>query len=186
MRIGWPKFIALSTLGAMLWVGSGLAAGMLFKTQIGALLIHLDRIGSLTGAVVAGLLAAYVLYKWWERARFYKTLRMARISAADLYELVQAGAQPVIVDVRSPTARALEPRWIPGAIHVPVDGVGRHIGHLPRDREIVLYCTCPSEASAARVAKLLVNHGFKRVRPLFGGLDAWIAAGYSVETGKES
>jgi membrane protein DedA with SNARE-associated domain/rhodanese-related sulfurtransferase len=186
MRIGWPKFIALSTLGAMLWVGSGLAAGMLFKTQIGALLIHLDRIGSLTGAVVAGLLAAYVLYKWWERARFYKALRMARISAADLYELVQAGAQPVIVDVRSPTARALEPRWIPGAIHVPVDGVGRHIGHLPRDREIVLYCTCPSEASAARVAKLLVNHGFKRVRPLFGGLDAWIAAGYSVETGKES
>jgi 3-mercaptopyruvate sulfurtransferase SseA len=45
----------------------------------------------------------------------------------------------------------------------------------------VLYCTCPSEASAARVARILMSHGFKRVRPLHGGLDAWLAAGYSVE-----
>jgi 3-mercaptopyruvate sulfurtransferase SseA len=32
------------------------------------------------------------------------------------------------------------------------------------------------------VAKVLVNHGFKLVRPLFGGLDAWVAAGYAVES----
>jgi membrane protein DedA with SNARE-associated domain/rhodanese-related sulfurtransferase len=182
MRIGWTRFIVLSTLAAMLWVGSGLLAGILFKSQITALLIHLDRIGSIAGALIAGLLAGYIAYKWWERARFYRTLRMARISVADLYELIQAGAAPVVVDVRSATARELEPRWIPGAIHVPVDAVGKHVGHLPRDREIILYCTCPNEASAARVAKTLVNHGFKLVRPLFGGLDAWIAAGYAVET----
>jgi rhodanese-related sulfurtransferase len=54
---------------------------------------------------------------------------------------------------------------------------------LPRDRDIILYCTCPSEATAARVAKLLMNQGFKKVRPLYGGLDAWVAAGYAVERG---
>ncbi len=186
MRIGWARFIALSTAGSILWVGTGLAAGMLFKSQIGALLVQLDRIGGIMGGVVAGLLAAYVLYKAWERKRFYETLRMARISVADLYELMQAGGQPVIVDVRSPTARALEPRWIPGAIHVSVDTVDSQMQGLPRDREIVVYCSCPSEASAARVAKVLASHGFKRVRPLFGGLDAWIAAGYDVETAKEA
>ena len=111
-------------------------------------------------------------------------LRMARIGVAELYELIRVGAQPVIVDVRSLTARALEPRWIPGAIHVPVDAVDQHMGHLSRNHEIVLYCTCPSEASAARVAKVLINHGFKRVRPLFGGLDAWIAAGYGMRYSK--
>ena len=84
--------------------------------------------------------------------------------------------------MRSPTARALEPRWIPGALHVPIEAVGRNVAHLPRDREIILYCTCPSEASAARVARILVSHGFERVRPLHGGLDAWIDAGYDVET----
>jgi membrane protein DedA with SNARE-associated domain/rhodanese-related sulfurtransferase len=186
MRIGWPRFIGLSAAGGALWVGSGLAAGMLFKTQIQSVLLHLDRIGSVTGTVVAAALIGYIVYKWWERQRFYKELRMARISVGDLYALMEAGEQPIVVDVRSPTARTLEPRWIPGAIHVPVDDVSRHLAELPRDREIVVYCTCPSEASAARVAKLLINHGFKEVRPLHGGLDAWIEAGYAVDGAHEA
>src|SRR4030081_1454054 len=108
---------------------------------------------------------------------------MARISVADLYELIERAAAPVILDVRSITARELEPRWIPGALHVPLQDVAHHLKELPRDRDIILYCNCPSEASAARVAKLLMNQGVKRARPLHGGLDAWVAAGYTVETG---
>jgi rhodanese-related sulfurtransferase len=85
------------------------------------------------------------------------------------------------VDVRSPTARDLERRRIPGALHVPMQEVEKHVRDLPRDREIILYCTCPNEASAAQAAQLLFRQGFRRVRPLRGGLDAWIAAGYTVE-----
>jgi membrane protein DedA with SNARE-associated domain/rhodanese-related sulfurtransferase len=182
MRIGWLRFIVLSAFGAMLWVGSGLAAGVLFKSQIDALFEQLDRIGGISGLIAAALLVAYIAFKWWERMRFFKTLRMARIRVEDLYELMQAGAAPIIIDVRSTTARALEPRSIPGALHVPLQEVGRHLQELPRDRDIILYCACPSEASAARVAKVLMNHGFEKVRPLYGGLDAWIAAGYTVVT----
>lgn len=181
LRIGWLRFGALSACGAVLWVGAALVAGMLFKSQISQVLQHLNAIGSIAGAGAALLLAAYIAFKWWERNRFYKMLRMARISVADLYALMAAGASPVIIDVRSATARELEPRWIPGALHVPLQEVAQRLKELPRDREIILYCTCPSEASAARVAKILMNHGFQRVRPLFGGLDAWVAAGYAVE-----
>jgi rhodanese-related sulfurtransferase len=180
MRIGWGRFIALSAAGAALWVGTAMAAGALFRAQIAMMLRHLGAIGSAAALVVAGVLAIYIAYKWWERMRFFKSLRMARIGVAELYELLRAGAEPIIVDVRSPTARALEPRWIPGALHVPLDEIAKHIKDLPRDREIVLYCACPSEASAARVARVLMNHGFKKVRPLHGGLDAWRAAGYAV------
>jgi membrane protein DedA with SNARE-associated domain/rhodanese-related sulfurtransferase len=182
MRIGWPRFVFLSTCAAVLWVGGGLTAGMLFNSQIERLLEHASDFGSAAGAGVVILLAGYIAFKWWERSRFYKMLRMARISVADLYELIQGGGAPLIIDVRSVTARTLEPRWIPGALHVPLEDVARHIKELPRDRDIILYCTCPSEASAARVAKILMNHGFKRVRPLLGGLDAWVAAGYAVIT----
>ncbi len=182
MRIGWVRFLFLTACSAILWVGSSLLAGVLFKSQIARLLEHLDQIGSIVGACAALLLAGYIAFKWWERRRFYKMLRMARISVTDLYDLIQAGGAPVIIDVRSPTARALEPRWIPGALNVPLPDVGGALEKLPRDREIILYCNCPSEASAARVAKILMNHGFNRVRPLQGGLDAWIEAGYAVIT----
>src|ERR1700722_784192 len=182
LRIGWPRFVFLSTCAAILWVGSGLALGVLFRSQIERLLEHLSEFGSLTAGAILILLAAYISYKWWERRRFYKMLRMARINVADLYELIESGAKPLIIDVRWATARALEPRWIPGALHVPLQDVAHHLKELPRDRDTILYCTCPSEASAARVAKILMNHGSKRVRPLFGGLDAWVAAGYAVDT----
>jgi membrane protein DedA with SNARE-associated domain/rhodanese-related sulfurtransferase len=184
MRVGWPRFVLLSTCAAVLWVGAPLLAGVVFKSQIERLLEHLSEFGSAAGAGVVILLAGYISFKWWERSRFYKMLRMARISVADLYELIQAGAAPLIIDVRSITARELEPRWIPGALHVPLEDVAHRIKELPRDRDVILYCTCPSEASAARVAKILMNHGFKRVRPLLGGLDAWVAAGYAVITAK--
>jgi membrane protein DedA with SNARE-associated domain/rhodanese-related sulfurtransferase len=180
LRIGWLRFIFLSTLAAGLWVGAWLVAGMLFRTQIEGLLADLDHIGSMVLTAALILLGLYVAFKWWERRRFYKMLRMARVSVAELHALMDDGSAPLIVDVRSSTARALEPQRIPGALHVPLEQVGQHLKDLSRDRDIILYCTCPSEASAARVAKILMNHGFKRVRPLLGGLDAWRAAGYAV------
>jgi rhodanese-related sulfurtransferase len=83
--------------------------------------------------------------------------------------------------VRSATAQGLQRQRIPGALHVPVQDVARQLGTLPHDRDIILYCTCPNEASAAKAAKFLMTRGYRRVRPLHGGLDAWIAAGYAVE-----
>ena len=181
-RIGWPRFLLFNSVGASLWIGAGLGGGFLLRSQIELLLAHLDDFGTIAGIVIGGLFAAYIAFKWWERHRFYAMLRMARISVDELYRLMDAGTKPLIVDVRSPTARSLEPRRIPGALHVPLNAVDQHVKELPRDRDIILYCTCPNEASAAQAAKLLMNHGFKRVRPLHGGLDAWIEAGYAVET----
>ena len=182
MRIGWPRFVLLSMLSAALWVGVALVAGMLFRLQIERLLQRLDQIGSMAAAGGLMLLGAYVAFKWWERRRFMKALRMARIGVAELNELIRAGTEPLIIDVRSSSARALEPHWIPGALHIALPEVAPRLKDLPRDRDIILYCTCPNEASAASVAKILMNHGFKRVRPLHGGLDAWRAAGYEVAT----
>jgi membrane protein DedA with SNARE-associated domain/rhodanese-related sulfurtransferase len=182
LRIRWWTFLLLSTLGAVFWVASGLLIGDLFRLQIGVWLGRIDRFGRLAAGVGAVLLAMYVAYKAWERARFTRQLRMARIDVAELYDLMEAGAAPVVIDVRTTTARSLEPRWIPSAIHVALEDVARQVRNLPADREVIVYCACPNEASAARVARILMNHGLKKVRPLTGGLDAWIAAGHAVIT----
>jgi rhodanese-related sulfurtransferase len=72
---------------------------------------------------------------------------------------------------------------IPGAITVDEKTIEVRIADADSDREVVLYCACPNEASAARIAKLLKARGFTRVRPLAGGIDAWLEAGYAIERG---
>jgi membrane protein DedA with SNARE-associated domain/rhodanese-related sulfurtransferase len=181
-RIGWLPFLIFNTAGGALWIAAGMGGGILLGSQIEQLLAYLADYGALALILIVAFLAGYVGFKWWERHRFYAKLRMARISVDELYRLMDAGIAPLIVDVRSPTARVIEPRHIPGALHLPLQGFETHIAELPRDREIILYCSCPNEASAAQVAKLLMNHGFVRVRPLLGGLEAWIAAGLPVES----
>jgi membrane protein DedA with SNARE-associated domain/rhodanese-related sulfurtransferase len=180
-RMHPARFAGFSALGSALWVGTALLLGVLLRSQIEQLLPQAAHIGGAVAVVVLVLLASYIAYRWWERRQFQAALDMARISVEELRGRMQGDPAPVIVDVRSTTAQTLELRRIPGALHLPLQEVVRHLGELPRDREIILYCTCPNEASAAKAARLLMNNGFRQVRPLKGGLEAWIEAGYTVE-----
>jgi membrane protein DedA with SNARE-associated domain/rhodanese-related sulfurtransferase len=180
MRLALLSFVAYSGAGALLWIAVSLAIGRVFRSQIELAGQILERFGSFA---LAGLALAFVLFlafKWWERRRFYNTLRMARITVDELRRLVNAGANPVILDVRSAAARKMDGRKIPGARPIDLETPEQHLQGVPKSSEIVIYCNCPSEASAARVARLLMDHGFKRVRPLAGGIDAWIAAGNAI------
>jgi rhodanese-related sulfurtransferase len=173
--------LLLNGLGVVIWAGVAIGAGMAFHTEINEFIVRLEGLGTLAAEVAGVLLGGYIALKWWERRRFYKTLRIARIGVDDLRALMDGGRRPVVVDVRSPGTRDLDPRFIPGALAMDMAEVDRRIEQLPADREIIFYCTCPNEASAAQVAKKLIALGYTKVRPLRGGLDAWIAAGYEVE-----
>jgi rhodanese-related sulfurtransferase len=99
----------------------------------------------------------------------------------ELRQLAAGGQFPVVVDVRSAIGRDQDRRCIPGALEMGLDEVTARLAELPPDREIVFYCACPNEASAAFAARKLLDRGYARVRPLRGGLDAWAAAGYEIE-----
>ncbi len=62
-----------------------------------------------------------------------------------------------------------------------IDDIGDFALELPADGDVIIYCACPNEVSAARVAKQLMDKGYTRVRPLHGGIDAWVAAGHPLE-----
>lgn len=182
VQVRVPVFLFFSLLGSAIWLGVGLGLGMAFHAELEKLFAQLKGMGNVALGVLAGVLAAWIAMKWWQRRRLFKMLRMARISVHELQDLIKAGAHPVVVDVRSNIARGLEPRGIPGALAIEMNAVARHLGDLPADREIILYCTCPNEESAAHVAKQLMREGYTKVRPLHGGLDAWVDAGFPVET----
>src|ERR1700704_1451624 len=181
MRLGWPSFLLLNGLGVVIWAGGAIIAGMAFHAEINGFIVRLEGLGTLAAEAVGVLLGGYIALKWWERRRFYRARRIARSGVADLRVLMNGGRRPVVVDVRSPGARDLDPRFIPGALAMDAAEVDGRLGQLPAAPGLVFYCTCPNEASAAQVAKKLIRLGYTRVRPLYGGLDAWIAAGYEIE-----
>jgi len=106
---------------------------------------------------------------------------MARITAEELRRKLDAGEPVVILDVRPAHALKQGGASLPGAVHLEPDRLGQWQRQIPRDRDIVVYCSCPNEVSAARVALALQHSGFTRVRPLLGGVDAWRQNNYPME-----
>ena len=182
MRLtGW-SFALLDGLGAAIWAGVAIGTGILFHHEISQLIGHLEELGGIAIAVIGVLLGGYVARRWWQRRRFYNRLRMARISVDELHRLIAEGQQPLIVDLRTSLVRGQDSRFIPNALVMDFAEADQWLDQVPTDRELIFYCTCPNEAGAARVARKLMALGYRRVRPLLGGLDAWIAAGYEVES----
>lgn len=174
------RFIWFDMLGAAIWVGSALLLGSLFSSAIGELLDTLDALGRWGLLILAVALILFVARKAWQRHVFLKTLKLARISVDELYELIQAGAQPLILDVRSEFYQA-EGR-IPGAVALDEKELsGSGCLAAEHGHEVIVYCSCPNDASAARVAQRLKSLGYTRVRPLSGGIDAWVQAGHPLD-----
>jgi membrane protein DedA with SNARE-associated domain len=134
-------FLFYDGAGALVWAGAGVGAGMVFHRAIDRGLEFLTSIGSRAIVILAGALALFIAVKWWQRRRFYKELRMARISPSDLYRLIEEGRDPIILDVRTHGSRAANPRRIPGARLLEFSDIPEKLAGLPTDREIVLYCT---------------------------------------------
>jgi rhodanese-related sulfurtransferase len=93
----------------------------------------------------------------------------------------------MIIDVRATQSFVDSPNKIKGAIHVKARRLRHRLTFspfkdLPRDREIVTYCACPSDEISARAAKVLLDAGFKRVRALKGGWQEWLKVGGQVES----
>jgi rhodanese-related sulfurtransferase len=170
-------FLVLSGAGALLFVIVAVATGWIFHDAIMDVLNTIAAVGKvgLLSAILAVCL--YSLARWWRRQAFIRQLRMDRITVADLRRLIDEGRKPLILDVRPKEVRT-RAGTIPGAIAADLIASA---ATYSRDREIVVYCACPNEASAALAAKHLKQAGFKKIRPLLGGIDAWIQAGGPLE-----
>lgn len=178
MRIPRNRFLLFDLLGATIWVGLGLALGRLFAPAIGHVLADLVRIGQ-GGVILLGVaITAYVGWKWWQRHRFNQQLQMARMPVTALAEMLDRGELPLIIDVRSATAAV--DGTIPGAIVTAGDPLAPALLSYSKDDPIVVYCACPNDVSAVIAARKLLQRGYRDVRPLAGGIEAWIAAGRGI------
>jgi rhodanese-related sulfurtransferase len=175
------SFLIFKGAGSVLYSGAGIVLGLLFHDQVGWLLDRFAAFGGRAMVVLGLLLALYVAYRWWDRHRFIKSLDTGRISVDELSRMMEAGEEPIVLDVRSRVHRKIDGRRIPGALHVDLDALEAALEGIPRDRDVVVYCACPNDVSAVKVAMQLRERGIHKVRPLLGGIDAWVLAGFEIE-----
>ncbi len=135
------RFLLFDALGATLWSATFLGLGYLFHREVDRIARLSAQLGGWMVALLATLLAAYLIWKLVRRRRFLAELRIARITPEELRAKLDAGEDIAIVDVRHSVDFEAAPSTIPGATHISVEEFENRHQEIPRDREVVLYCT---------------------------------------------
>ena len=139
---GTSRFLLYAGAGGLTWAGSWAGLGYLFSDVLEHIAPdEVTHFGATASAVSGAGLGAYVLIKYARRRRFLRLLRIARITADELKQKLDAGEDVVILDLRTALDVEAVPYAIPGALRVAAEDIEWRQSELPRDREIVLYCT---------------------------------------------
>jgi membrane protein DedA with SNARE-associated domain/rhodanese-related sulfurtransferase len=179
--MGFWSFLFFDGIGATAWVGALLLVGRLFGDALKRDPSLLDWVGRFSGLLLFLGILGFLAARLMRRRRFLRELVQSRLEPEDLKRQLDAGEPVYIVDLRHPLELLPDPFTLPGALQISPEALAlRHI-EIPRDRDIVLFCTCPSEATAAKTAMTLIKLGIERVRPLRGGYDEWKRLGFPLD-----
>ncbi len=186
IRTGWRRFLLFDLLGALLWAGSFTVTGYVFSGELERVAARAAVLGEWLLVLLLAAFSGYILWKFYNRRRFLRRLKIARITPEELKGKMDAGEDVIIVDLRHALDFASQPETIPGALHMDAAELEEATQVIPRDREIVLFCACPNEVTAARLALLLRSKGITRIRPLAEGYEGWRSRGFPMSLLKDN
>lgn len=174
------RFLLLNGLGSLIWAACFALVGYIPARKLPIDILIEEALGWLLLLVVVAVVI-HVIWKYVQRERFIRSLRISRITVSEVKASLDRGERPFIVDLRHMLEFVVDPRTVPTAVRISPDELPARNAEIPRDRDIILYCTCPSEATSAKVAMDLKKIGISKVRPLQGGLKAWQDEGYPMD-----
>ncbi len=143
---GWTRLpllrvVAVDLAGGLLWSSAYLILGFVFQAELEDVGLFLGHAGGWLLALVLLLLAAWLSWKFYQRRRFIRGLRVARIQPEELMELILSDEPPAIVDLRHAIEVEADPARIPGAVRIDFDRFDEQASRIPIGREIILYCS---------------------------------------------
>src|SRR5271168_615194 len=181
--MSYPRFLAWDLGGSLIWGETFILAGYFFGDLAKKSAPFFAWLGHFAIFIFAAMVLGFVAHRVWKQRKFLQQVREMRLEPAELKEMLDSAEKngttpPFIVDLRHPLDYLPDPRVLPGALRVGPNEIKQHSEIIPRDRDVILYCTCPSEETSAKLALQLHKMGVYRVRPLRGGFDGWKQAGY--------
>ena len=135
----FSRFVLFDGLGALIWIVSFAGLGYIFRNQLDDVVDLAEHMGSVGAALAVGLLAAWIGWKYVQRQRFLRKLAVARITPTELQRMLESGEQIVVVDVRSALESDVDS--VPGALRIPLEELETGHVDIPRDRDIILFCS---------------------------------------------
>jgi membrane protein DedA with SNARE-associated domain len=139
--VGVVRFVLYAGAGAVLWAGAWSGVGYLASDALEPIAHHAGRLGSSLVAAAAVALVGYAALKFVQRQLALRRLRVARIGPEELKRKLDAGEPLVVVDLRAVLDAEADPHAIPGALRMTPDELEERHREIPRDRDVVLYCT---------------------------------------------
>jgi len=140
VRVDRQRFLTINTLGSLLWIVAFLALGYIPVKQTHAAAV-VPTIAPAAIEVLLVFAAGNIGFKYARRRQFIKELYKSRITPEDLRRMIDEGTPVTIIDLRHALDSITDPRLIPGAIRMMPDEITSQAALLPREQEIVLYCT---------------------------------------------
>jgi len=179
----YARFLLYDLAGSAIWALAYLLAGFFFGDIAKRSQKFFGVLGHFAVAIFVVMVLGLMLQKVWKQRKFLAGVRAQRLEPSELLAMIemaenQGNIPPYIVDLRHPLDYLPDPRVLPGAVRVSPSELTAHKDAIPRDRDVILYCTCPSEETSGKVALQLHKLGISRVRPLRGGFEGWRDAGY--------
>jgi membrane protein DedA with SNARE-associated domain len=135
------QFAVYDVGGSILWSGFWLGLGFLFSEAIEGVILRISRMGHAAIVLIVGAVAAYLALKYLRRWLFLRRFRVARITPQTLKEKLEAGEDVTIIDLRNELDVIAAPYAVPGSRWIPAERLDDRLSEIPRDRELVLYCT---------------------------------------------
>jgi membrane protein DedA with SNARE-associated domain/rhodanese-related sulfurtransferase len=181
--MSYSRFLAWDLAGSFIWGETFILAGRFFGDLAKKSAPFFAWLGHFAIFIFAAMVLGFLAHRIWKQRKFLQQVRELRLEPSELKEMLDAAEKggtvaPFIVDLRHPLDYLPDPRVLPGALRIGPNELKQHSEIIPRDRDVILYCTCPSEETSAKLALQLHKMGVYRVRPLRGGFDGWKEAGY--------
>jgi rhodanese-related sulfurtransferase len=181
LRMAFTRFLIFDSIGSMLYNVVVIGLGFALHDQLDRVVGWFRALGSAAIPVVVGAIVAWWAWRIIQKRRVIRELRCRRLTPDALRLRLECGEPVRILDLRTEIAYEVTRQTLPGAIRLDPEELEARHKDIPRDCDVVLYCTCPNETTSARVALALKKRGIERVFPLEGGIEAWVAHGYPVE-----